>query len=257
MYPTLFMSHGAPNTILGESISKTNISKFADTLEKPKYIIIFSAHYVTQDLQIIDYDASGLMYDFYGFEKELYDFQYEISSNKNIILKIEEHLKKDNIKVKVEQGRKTYDHGVWTALYMLYKNLDIPVIQLSIPLSFSTRDLISLGESLQIFKDEAMIIASGGLTHNLGGMSQTLDIAPYAQGFNEYIVNAVNEGDEEKVLNIVYKDMFYQNHPTSEHFVPLLINLGNAHNKQGTSFNSEMIYSNISMESFVFDKNII
>ncbi len=79
MYPTLFMSHGAPNTILGDSYTKDNIVNFSKTLQKPKYIIIFSAHYVTGDLQIIDYDASGLMYDFYGFEKES---KYNISVQK-------------------------------------------------------------------------------------------------------------------------------------------------------------------------------
>ncbi len=254
MYPTLFMSHGAPNTILGDSYTKENIVNFSKTLQKPKYIIIFSAHYVTQNLQIIDYDASGLMYDFYGFEKELYDFEYEITSKKEIALTITEHLEKDNIKVKVEQGRKTYDHGVWTALYMLYKNLDIPVIQLSIPLSFSNEELIKLGESLQVFKDEAMIVASGGLTHNLRGISQSTAIEPYAKKFNDYIVNTINQGDEEKLLDIFHKGIFKQNHPTPEHFLPLYIAFGSAHDKKGISFNSEIINSNISMESFVFDQ---
>ncbi|RXJ64980.1 dioxygenase, partial [Halarcobacter ebronensis] len=47
MYSSLFISHGAPNIILQNSLSKANIKSFAKGLKKPKYIIIFSAHYVT------------------------------------------------------------------------------------------------------------------------------------------------------------------------------------------------------------------
>jgi len=78
MYSSLFISHGAPNIILQDSLSKANIKSFAKGLEKPKYIIIFSAHYVTNDLKIINYENNDLLYDFYGFEKELYEYEYEI-----------------------------------------------------------------------------------------------------------------------------------------------------------------------------------
>ena len=47
---------------------------------------------------------------------------------------------------------------------------------------------------------------------------------------------------------------FYKNHPTTEHFIPLLLAFGSAFNKKGESFNSEILYSNISLESFIFDK---
>ncbi len=54
---------------------------------------------------------------------------------------------------------------------MMYKELHIPVIQLSIPLSYSIEQLIDLGEKLQIFKKDALIICSGGITHNLSDMN--------------------------------------------------------------------------------------
>ncbi len=64
MNPSLFISHGAPNIILGDSFTKKNIKTFSDSLEKPKYIIVISAHWTTKDLKIINYEAKGLMYDF-------------------------------------------------------------------------------------------------------------------------------------------------------------------------------------------------
>lgn len=78
-------------------------------------------------------------------------------------------------------------------------------------------------------------------------------IKKYAKDFNEYITNSVKNSDKKSLLSIMNKEIFYQNHPTSEHFLPLLITFGNAINKKGHSFNSEIVYSNISMESYIFD----
>ncbi len=80
MYPTLFISHGAPNIILGDSKSKKNIERLGAELPMPKYIIIVSAHYVTRSLKVINPTANKIMYDFYGFEDELYNIQFEINS---------------------------------------------------------------------------------------------------------------------------------------------------------------------------------
>lgn len=254
MYPTLFISHGAPNIILGDSSSKKNISKFAKSIEKPKYIIIFSAHYLTNDLKILDYEKTELLYDFYGFEKELYEYEFEINSDKNISIKLKNYLNDKGFNISIDKGKNSYDHGVWTTLSMMYKKVDVPVIQVSIPINYSPKELIKLGESLQEFKNEALIITSGGITHNLSDMSMDNNIKKYAKDFNEYIVNTINNGDEKMLLNSINMDIFYKNHPTSEHFLPLFIAFGNAKNKKGISFNSEIVYSNISMECFVFDK---
>ena len=126
MYPTLFISHGAPNIILSDSKSKRNFEKFALSLELPKYIIIVSAHYVTKDLKIISPEANKIMYDFYGFEDELYKVTYEINSDKSLTNNLIEKLKNENINISIDENRKSYDHGVWNVLALFYKKLDIP-----------------------------------------------------------------------------------------------------------------------------------
>ena len=68
------------------------------------------------------------------------------------------------------------------------------------------------------------------------------------------IKNIIENGKIEELKNITKNTNFYKNHPTLEHFIPLLIAFGSAFNKKGRSFNSEMIYSNISMRSFIFDE---
>lgn len=254
MNPTLFISHGAPNIILSDSKSKRNIQKISNILEKPKYIIIISAHYVTKDLRIISPKANKIMYDFYGFEDDLYKVKYEINSDEGLTLNLIEKLKKENINISIDENRVSYDHGVWNVLSMLYENLEIPVLQLSIPASYTAKELINLGEKLKQFKEDALIICSGGITHNLGDMSMSFNIKDYAKIFNKDIKDIIENAKEDDLEKIQSNINFYKNHPSSEHFLPLFIAFGNAHNKKGKSFNSEIMFSNISMESFIFDK---
>ena len=256
MNPTLFISHGAPNIILSDIKSKQNIKKLANSLEKPKYIIIFSAHYLTQDLKIVSPKTNKIMYDFYGFEDELYKVKYEINSNEKLTLDLIEKLKKENINISIDENRKSYDHGVWNVLALMYEHLEIPVLQISIPTSYSINQLINLGEKLQQFKDEALIICSGGITHNLGDMSMNPNVRNYAKEFNDDMIDIIENAKEDELKNIQKNTNFYKNHPSIEHFLPIFIAFGNAINKKGKSFNSEMLYSNISMESFIFDKEL-
>ncbi|NVJ54490.1 MAG: dioxygenase [Campylobacteraceae bacterium] len=253
MFPSLFISHGAPNIIIHDSLSKANIKSFAKSLKKPKYIIIFSAHYVTNDLKIINYENNDLLYDFYGFEKELYEYEYEIKSDKNLSHKIMDYLNENDIDISIDKTRLNYDHGVWSCLSMMYEKLDIPVIQLSIPFSYSKEQLINLGEKLAIFKEEALLIGSGGITHNLSDMQLSSTVKPYVYNFNNEITNIINSGNQERLLEIKESINYKKNHPSDEHFLPLFIIFGSAKNKKGISFNSEFMYSTISMECFAFD----
>ena len=256
MNPTLFISHGAPNIILSDIKSKQNIKKLADSLEKPKYIIVFSAHYLTKDLKIISPEANKIMYDFYGFEDELYKVKYEINSDEKLTLDLIERLKKENINISIDENRKSYDHGVWNVLALMYEHLEIPVLQISIPSSYSIEQLINLGVALQQFKDEALVICSGGITHNLADTGMSQNIKDYAKKFNDDIKDIIENAKEDDLKNIQKNINFNKNHPSTEHFLPLFIAYGNAINRRGKSFNSEMLYSNISMESFIFDKEL-
>lgn len=253
MNPSLFISHGAPNIIFSDLKSKKSIQNLKNILDNPKYIIIVSAHYVTKNLKVINPIANSLMYDFYGFEKELYEFKYNIKSDINLTNNLIEKLKNQGIDISIDENRTSYDHGVWSVLSLIYEKLEIPVIQLSIPISYTITELLNLGEKLKIFKNEALLIFSGGVTHNLSEMGYG-NTKTYANEFNDTIKNIIENANVEELENISKDKNFYKNHPTTEHFIPLLLAFGSAFNKKGESFNSEILYSNISLESFIFDK---
>ncbi|MGJ0300007.1 dioxygenase [Aliarcobacter cryaerophilus] len=171
----------------------------------------------------------------------------------NLTNNLIEKLKNQGIDISIDENRTSYDHGVWSVLSLIYEKLEIPVIQLSIPISYSINELLNLGEKLKIFKNEALLIFSGGVTHNLSEMGYG-NTKTYANEFNDTIKNIIENANVEELEKISKDKNFYKNHPTTEHFIPLLLAFGSAFNKKGESFNSEILYSNISMESFIFDK---
>lgn len=252
MFPSLFISHGAPNTILKETATKNNLRSIQESLGRPKYIVVISAHWVTSTLEMISPTSNEQMYDFYGFEKELYEFKYELSSNETVSSEILERLK--DYTITVSEKRKSFDHGVWTVLHMLYETLDIPVVQLSLPIHYTTQELFDLGKALSVLRNDALLIFSGSITHNLYDMLPSWNAPKKEQAkvFNDCVDKALKEGNIQLFQEYRKIPYFQYNHPTVEHFLPLLIALGTTKDYKAEIINEEMTYSNISMSSYLF-----
>ncbi len=248
--PVFYISHGAPNTVLYESKTKNNLKKLESCLKDAKYIIVVSSHWVSRGLEMIDPSVHKLMYDFYGFERELYEYKYDIKSDPFFSNRVFEAL--DDLDISIDRNRKSFDHGVWTALAMITPRIEIPVIQLSLPFTYDAAQLLNLGEKLKPLRDEALIICSGSLTHNLRDMDSSNKVKEYVSKFNENMVELLKKGDLETLADYENIPYFSQNHPTSEHFMPIFIALGASNDKVGESINREFIYSTVSMESFIF-----
>lgn len=252
MQPTLFISHGAPNTLLKESQIKNNLRMIRETLSNPQYIVVISSHWVTKGIEIINPLTQELMYDFYGFEKELYEFTYPMKSNELYTQRVISQFV--NFDVKINYDRKSFDHGVWTVLSMIYEKLEVPVIQLSLPIDFTAKELFDFGKTLQTLREEALIICSGSITHNLSDMQFPIDatVKAYAKSFDDEIKTALLKGDVSLIKEYEKIPFFKHNHPSSEHFLPLLIALGTSKEYKAEIINQVMTYSNISMSSYIF-----
>lgn len=252
MFPSLFLSHGAPNTILKKVNTISNLRKLGDNLEKPKYIVMVSAHWCTRGLKIISPLANDLMYDFMGFEPEMYKIKYPIKSDINYTNKLLELLK--DFDVTTDTYREKYDHGVWTVLMMMYEKLDIPVIQISLPLNYNIKQLMAVGQRLNSIRDEALIIGSGSLTHNLN----TVSFDPYSepssvvQEFEDEITKVLKTGNINQILDFTSIENFSYMHPSHEHFLPIYVVIGSSENKIATTVNNEILNKTLSMQGYIF-----
>lgn len=76
MISSIFLCHGGP-TLVEESNEYTDFLKDLGKKLTPKAIVIFTAHWESEitTISAID-DTYEMMYDFYGFPKELYSIKY-------------------------------------------------------------------------------------------------------------------------------------------------------------------------------------
>ena len=70
--PTLFVPHGAPTFALRPGAAGAALVYLAQTLDRPKAIIIVSPHWETRDPTVGSAADLETIYDFGGFPNELY-----------------------------------------------------------------------------------------------------------------------------------------------------------------------------------------
>lgn len=168
--------------------------------------------------------------------------------------KIVNTLKQNNIKITENSVREGYDHGVWSILSLIYPNLDIPVVQISLPMSYSTDELIKLGEFLQTFRKESLIIGSGNMTHNLRDLdwNNHKNIKNYAKEFRDWVVEKLKNSNIDKLKSINDLPYLRENHPSLEHLLPLYINIGSSIDKVGKSMIENYMFGSLAMDTIIF-----
>ena len=221
----LYLSHGAP-PLLDDLRWGSELAAWSDRLEKPKAILIVSAHWESAPLSLTSTEpGTPLIYDFGGFAQKYYQLQYPAPVAPQLAARI-----KALIGEQVVEHRRGLDHGAYVPLMKLYPEADVPVIQMSIP-TFDPEKLFELGQKLAPLREEGvMIIGSGFMTHGLPFLKEfRIDAAPpgWSTEFDIWAKEALDRGAVDELMN--YKSLapgMPYAHPTVEHFAPIFITLG-------------------------------
>ena len=232
--PALFVSHGNPMLALDKEGAR-DYQAWGQTLGKPKAILIFSAHWEEEELMFGETsDHDTLVYDFYGFPEALYQIHYPAPGAPWLKNQISELLSE-----KIPQSPRGLDHGVWVPFLHMWPNADIPILQMSLPSSYSEQQLMDLGNRLApLRKHGVMIIGGGTLTHNLReGLSGKHTTPPHwVVEFDQWVENTLTE-EPSKLIHWQHQAPYAKrNHPTNEHFRPLLIAAGAASKEEKPTF---------------------
>ena len=70
--PALFISHGAPNFIISDLPARHFMEQLSTQIGRPDAIVMVSAHFETNGVAVVTDPAPPMIYDFGGFEPELY-----------------------------------------------------------------------------------------------------------------------------------------------------------------------------------------
>ncbi|MCE8040059.1 class III extradiol ring-cleavage dioxygenase [Halomonas sp. MCCC 1A11062] len=220
MLPSLFISHGSPMLALTPGPAHDFLREFGAGLS-PKAIVVVSAHWASERLLVSVSQRPETIHDFGGFPRELYECQYPAPGAPELALRLARTLNA----VPVERG---LDHGAWVPLSLMFPAADVPVVSLSLPVTWSNQALINIGTTLAVLREEGvLVVGSGSLTHNLSEMQvQGAPTPAWVGEFTDWVHDKLTGGERDALLAWETAPQARRNHPTPEHFQPLLVALG-------------------------------
>jgi 4,5-DOPA dioxygenase extradiol len=253
--PVLFVSHGSPTLIVDDVPARKFLSELGGQLPRPRAILCVSAHWDTPELLLGSSPKPPMIYDFFGFADELYEQRYPAPGSEPVAQRAQELLQAAGIDAELDSTR-GLDHGAWVPLKLMYPAADIPVVQLSVQSQLPPAHSLAAGRAVAALRDEGvLIVASGAATHNLGGFrGQSVDspVESYAVAFEKWLDDAVQAGNERALVNYLAEGpLADRNHPTSDHYLPLLVAQGAAGtNAPGAVMHRSFVYGILAMTAF-------
>ncbi|HHP7246307.1 MAG TPA: DODA-type extradiol aromatic ring-opening family dioxygenase [Elainellaceae cyanobacterium] len=252
--PSLFISHGAPDLPIRTGPTQDFLRQLFQVIPKPKAIVAVSAHWLTAHPTISKAAKPETIYDFGGFPQRLYELIYPAPGDPALAERVAELLTQAGFTPRFN-GKRGYDHGIWTPLILADPDGTIPVVQLSMQTHEPIQHHFYLGKALSPLREEGvLILGSGAATHNLRSFSDSYDAPPpeWAVEFDDWITKTIAENDLSNLLN--YRDLApfaSKNHPTEEHLFPLFVALGAG--GRGRQIHHNFTYGAFSMAAYVFE----
>ena len=250
--PALFIAHGAPDLPLSGTPARGFTEGLAQRLSGVKAIVVVSAHWEARVPTIGTAAAPETVHDFGGFDDRLYAMRYPARTSAEVVAEVAGALKAAGIAY-AEDATRGYDHGVWIPLMLAYPEADVPVVQLSLRHGASAAENVALGRALAPLRDKGvLIVGSGAIVHNLRAIAREGSPAPeWATALDDFIVTAVEAGDEAALVKVLDTNAGRIAHPTPEHLMPLFVAMG-AGGGAGHAIHRSFSWGSISMTSFAF-----
>ena len=183
---------------------------------------MISAHWYINATAVTAMRKPRTIHDFYGFPPELFAVQYPAPGLPELAAEISDAVHPTWVGADVDSWG--IDHGTWSVLLHAFPDASIPVVQLSINADKPLDYHLELGAKLAPLRERGvLIVASGNVVHNLGGMNSQLADAGYdwAQRFDEEAKARMLTDPTEFATLDAHRD-FRHAVPTPDHFIPAL-----------------------------------
>jgi 4,5-DOPA dioxygenase extradiol len=258
--PTLFISHGSPMLAVVDSAARRFLKDLGASLPRPAAVVVLSAHYDTPVTEITAGARPETIHDFGGFPSELYRLHYPAPGSPELAEDVAARLADAGVPARLAPVR-GLDHGAWIPLSLMFPRADVPVLQVSIDSARSPEWHFGLGQALRPLRDSGtLLLGSGGATHNLAsymhahGRTDETPPPEWVEAFNEWTAGAIAARRLDDLFHYSERAPFAaQNHPTAEHYLPLFVALGAAHDDEhGVRIHSSYDRGLLSLDAYAF-----
>jgi 4,5-DOPA dioxygenase extradiol len=257
--PAAFLGHGNPMNALDDNRYTRAWKAFGEAVPRPRAILVVSAHWYINATAVTAMRRPRTIHDFFGFPQRLFDVEYPAPGLPELVEEVSDAVKPTWIGADVDSWG--IDHGTWSVLVHAFPDADIPVAQLSINAYKPFDYHLGLGAKLAPLRESGvLVVASGNIVHNLGGMNPRLTDEGYdwAQRFDE-AARARMLDDPGSVGGLDGHRDFDTAVPTPDHFLPLLYLAGLADaGRAGGGGGTEVLvdgyaYGSLSMTAYTLD----
>lgn len=234
--PAIFVGHGAPLLAVDAAKGAPFVEWGAALTREfgaPRALLSVSAHWTTpgNTLLLGPLARQPLIYDFHGFPEELYRVEYAAPGGGVVASEVAATLSRLQ-GVTVSQTQRGLDHGTWTPLVHLWPKANVPILQLSLPIGWSGKRWFELGRALAPLRAEGVLImGSGNVTHNLGKVAwePNASVPQWAADFDAWVERSLTNFHADELMDYKAKaPALATNHPTEEHWAPLVVAAGAA-----------------------------
>lgn len=244
LMPSLFIGHGSPMNAIANNNFTKSLENITKTFEKPKAIIVISAHWYENQTLVSNLEEQETIYDFYGFPSELYDIVYEPQGNPKLANKISKMFDK------ISLSNRGLDHGAWSVLKHMYPKADIPTFQISMNKNFTYEQHFEFASILSKLREHGvLVIGSGSVTHNLRlNRNNANSVDDWAIAFDDFIKDSFSNKNSSNIIKAQKHPLFSISHPYDDHYIPLLYTAGMIKKTDKIEhFYEDMVSGNLSM----------
>ena len=251
--PAVFIGHGVPLNALEVNEWTREWAALGDSLpERPRAVLAVSAHWYINATAVTAMTDPRTIHDFYGFPRELNEFEYPASGAPELAAEVAEAVKPTW--VGADQDSWGLDHGTWSVLTHVFPDADVPVAQLSVDASKPADYHFDLGTRLSALRDSGvLVLASGNVVHNLAAVDPSSGNSgtDWAHRFDDHAQELLTERPEDALSLIEHPDARLAV-PSADHFLPLLYTAGMAagSGEKLDAFSKGYAWGSVSMTSY-------
>lgn len=221
MMPAVFVGHGSPMNTLEVNRYTSAWRALGAAMPTPRAILAISAHWFINGSAVTAMATPRVIHDFYGFPKELFDFDYPAPGDPQLAEEIVEIARP--MSVALDHDSWGIDHGTWSVLAHMFPQANVPVVQLSIHAGHDIDYHIELGKRLAPLRDRGvLILGSGNVVHNLRRVAwdHGEHAFDWALEFDAE-VKRVMTTQPDQLARVAHHPAYTASVPTPEHFLPL------------------------------------
>lgn len=248
--PTLYIPHGGGPCFFMDwnppdlwKPMEAYLRGIAATLpERPRAILVISAHWETEGFRVSDGGNPDLIYDYYGFPPHTYHLKYPAPGDPDLAERVRARLAAAGLSASREPDR-GYDHGVFIPFLCIFPEADIPILQLSLDRGLDPEMHLQAGSALADLRDEGVLIVGSGMSfHNMRAFRDPGLLARHrddTRAFDDWVGTTVESTTAEGRLAALRAWEAAPGaafcHPPGEveHFTPLMVAAGAAQADKG------------------------